>query len=191
MNHGPESLPHWCVSTRDPKVAKAVAQRLGGRPAVPAPDAEDRLEILTHAAKVKVVAGPGALVTDMRLWSHSRLVHHCDGARFLGPEGDRDRPCGCPRFMTERKAAAKSFQGPQPNTVLTFRLADAPELGLFRFHSMSWKLAEAIQEAKDAIDCANDGVLVELGLELVKLPTASGVSVSYRKPVIKVLKAVG
>ncbi|MEV4924604.1 recombination directionality factor [Streptomyces roseoverticillatus] len=133
-----------------------------------------------------VISGPSALTADMRLWHRRGLAHHCDGTTHLTPESERGKPCGCPQSIAERKEAAKGFQGPQPHVTLGFSLADAPNLGLFLFHSMSWDLAEGIQQTKQALTESSGPVIAVLRLEPVELKTQRGISVSYHKPIIEI-----
>lgn len=188
VNNVPESLSEWRVSTDDPEVGQALAQLLGRR-ADDTPEDPDH-DFVTDVDKVLIVLdGPGAIAADMKLWNRSQLVHHCDGVEFLSPETDMGNPCGCPALFAERKAAAKAFRGPSPSINITFRLADDYELGLFRFQSGAWTLAEVLHEIENALARVQGEALAELSLELVEYTTKAGRAVSYRKPVIKVLKA--
>ncbi|MFF4531424.1 hypothetical protein ACFY1P_19400 [Streptomyces sp. NPDC001407] len=183
VNNRPQSLPGWRITTGDAEVAKEVARLMGGLPEEWDSSCGDYLEVLTSAARTCVIIeGPSALTTEMRLWKRSQLVHHCDGTSLLSPEELQGYPCGCPPTMAERKAAAKAFRGPQPITSLTFRLADAPSLGLFLLRSMSWKLAEDACGALETLGRASGPALAELCLDLVELTTSGGRTVAYRKP---------
>ncbi|MFI2242390.1 recombination directionality factor [Streptomyces chrestomyceticus] len=188
VGNRPESLPTWRVTAGDPKVAEAVAQLMGGTPAEWETSGEDHNEVITTSDSVLVVIdGVKALTADMKLWGRSGLIHHCDGVESLLDE-DRGEPCGCPALMEDRKAQAKLGRGPQPNVNLVFRLAEDYELGKFRFQSTSWKLAEVVHEIENDLSAHDGEVLASLSLELVEFTTKAGRDVSYRKPVIKVLK---
>ncbi|MFI8263694.1 hypothetical protein [Streptomyces sp. NPDC085665] len=186
----PVALPEWRVSTGDPEVAAAVAQLLGGTPVETDSTSENYIEVETATDKVKVVlSGVDAITSDLKLWNGPNLIHHCDGVEFLSPDEDRGRPCNCPRLMEDRKAAAKSKRGPSPSISVTFRLADDYDLGLFRFQTGSWKLAEVLHTVENALEKVGGEALCSLELELVEYTTKKGRDVSYRKPVIKVLKS--
>ncbi|MEW2034913.1 hypothetical protein AB0901_30980 [Streptomyces roseifaciens] len=186
----PVALSEWRVTTGDPEVAAAVAQLLGGQPEETDSTAENYIEILTAVSKVKVVlSGVDAISSDLKLWNGPNLIHHCDGVEFLSPEEDKGKSCGCPALMDDRKAAAKSKRGPSPSISVTFRLAEDYDLGLFRLQTGSWKLAEVLHEVENALDRIGAEALCSLELELVEYTTKKGRDVSYRKPVIKVLKA--
>ncbi|MFG3036848.1 hypothetical protein ACGF1Z_29760 [Streptomyces sp. NPDC048018] len=190
VNGIPEALSEWKVSTGDPEVAAAIAQLMGGTPEETDSTSENFIEILTDAKRVKVVlAGPDAITSDMKLWNGSVLIHHCDGVEFLSPDEDRGKACGCPALMEDRKAAAKTKRGPSPSITVNFRLAEDYELGLFRFQTGSWKLAETLHEIGNALDKVKGEALAELSIELVEYTTKKGRDVSYFKPVVKVLKS--
>ncbi|RKN09633.1 hypothetical protein D7319_11250 [Streptomyces radicis] len=185
----PEALSEWRVTTGDPEVAAEVAELLGGEPAEWQTTGEDYLEVLTDAESVRVVIdGPDALSADMKLWGpRGQLVHHCDGVSFLSPDEDAGKPCGCPELLADRKAYAKSGRGPSPSVNLVFRLAANTGLGLFRFGSSSWKLAEVVHEINAALTNVGGPARSELTLELVQFRTKAGVDVAFRKPTVKVL----
>lgn len=190
VNGLPEALSEWKATTGDPEVAAAIAQLLGGQPVETDSPNENFIEILTDAKRIKVVlSGPGAVTSDMKLWNGSVLIHHCDGVEFLSPESDKGIACGCPRLMEDRKANAKSKRGPSPSIQVMFRLAEDYDLGLFRFQTSSWKLAETLHEIGNALDKVGGEALGELSIELVEYTTKKGRDVSYFKPVVKVLKS--
>ncbi|MFI0262069.1 hypothetical protein ACH4OW_23865 [Streptomyces sp. NPDC017056] len=186
----PVALDRWRVTTGDPEVAAAVAQLMGGTPEETDSTSENFIEILTEQDKVKIVlSGPDAITSDLKLWNGSALIHHCDGVEFLSPDEDRGKPCRCPELMEDRKNAAKSKRGPSPSIAVAFRLAEDYDLGLFRLQTGSWKLAEVLHEVENALDRVGSEALAELSLELVEFTTKKGRDVSYRKPVIRVLKS--
>ncbi|MER5862217.1 hypothetical protein [Kitasatospora sp. NPDC002040] len=186
----PVALSEWRVSTGDPDVAAAIAQLLGGTPVETDSQSENFIEVETSVDKVKVIlAGSGAITSDLKLWNGSNLIHHCDGVEFLSPDEDKGKPCRCPALMEDRKAAAKSKRGPSPSISVSFRLADDYHLGLFRFQTGSWMLAQVLHEVENALDRIDGEALCSLELELVEYTTKKGRDVSYRKPVIRVLKS--
>ncbi|MER6364965.1 hypothetical protein [Kitasatospora sp. NPDC001527] len=186
----PVALDEWRVSTGDPEVAEAIAQLLGGTPEETDTDKENFIIVDTDAAKVRVIIdGAAAISSDLKLWNGSALIHHCDGVDFLSPEEDKGKPCRCPELMVDRKAAAKAKRGPSPSVSVTFRLADDPDLGTFKFVTGSWKLAEVLYEVENALDRIGTEALCSLELERVEYTTKRGRDVSYVKPVIRVLKS--
>ncbi|MFE1129598.1 hypothetical protein ACFW6R_23330 [Streptomyces albidoflavus] len=190
VNGVPEALAEWKVTTGDPDVAAAISQLMGGVAEETDSTSENFIEVLTDAKRVKVVlSGADAISSDMKLWNGPNLIHHCDGVEFLSPDEDRGRACGCPALMEDRKAAAKSKRGPSPSISILFRLAEDYDLGVFRFQTGSWKLAEVLHEIGNALDKVGGEALAELGIELVEYTTKKGRDVSYFKPVVKVLKS--
>jgi hypothetical protein len=194
----PESLNAWRVTTGDPVVADKIASLMGGEPEEWDTDKEDNIEILSDAASVEIIIESSDKIdASMKLFGMSGLVHHCDGVEFLSPEEDKGEPCGCPKLLQDRKDKAKSGRGPKPSIDLTFKLADAPELGLFRFNSGSWELVKVLHTVIADVDKAggateeSKGVAVRatLAIENVSYTTKAGRDVSYNKPVIKVLGA--
>ncbi|WP_369190145.1 hypothetical protein [Streptomyces sp. R08] len=188
VNNRPETLSTFRITTNEAETADAVSKLFGGTPGEWETSGEDFNEVITEADKVLVVIdGAKALKADMRLYGRAGMIHHCDGVESLLDE-DRGKPCGCPASYEDRKAFAKSGRGPQPYTFLTFRLADDYGLGLFRFQSTSWKLAEVVGQYADDLAKIDGEALAELSLELVEYTTKTGRDVSYRKPALKVLK---
>ncbi|MFJ8386233.1 hypothetical protein ACIQ9Q_17245 [Streptomyces sp. NPDC094438] len=190
----PETLEEWRITTGDPAVAQAVAQLFGGEPIETDSPSENHIDIFTDRNSVPVVLdGPDSIYADMKLWNRNKLVHHCDGSLFLSPEEKAGKPCGCPELFAERKEQAKDFLGPSPSITITFRLADDPELGSFKFQSGSWTLAAVLHEYENALTAVDGSALADLSLELVEYTIKKGPNkgrnVSYVKPVVTVLKA--
>ncbi|QDY79804.1 hypothetical protein [Streptomyces qinzhouensis] len=186
----PVALSEWRVTTGDPEVADAIAQLMGGSPVETDSTSENFIEIMTDREKVQVVlSGPDAIASDLKLWNGNTLIHHCDGVEFLSPDEDRGKACGCPALMEDRKAAAKAKRGPSPSISVTFRIAEDYDLGMFRLQTGSWKLAEVLHEIENALNKVGSEALCTLELELVEYTTKKGRDVSYRKPVIRVLKS--
>ncbi|MGW3229404.1 recombination directionality factor [Kitasatospora sp. NPDC001095] len=186
----PVALNEWRVSTGDPEVASAVSQLFGGTPEETETDKENYIVVDTSTAKVKVIIdGASAISSDLKLWNGSNLIHHCDGVEFLSPEDEAGTPCGCPPLMVDRKAKAKVKRGPSPSISVMFRIADDPDLGIFRFQTGSWKLAEVLHEIENQLDRIGSEALCSLELERVEYTTKNGRDVSYVKPVIRVLKS--
>ncbi|MYW03902.1 hypothetical protein GT354_37600 [Streptomyces sp. SID3343] len=169
---------------RREEVSAVVAQIFGGEQREWQTTGADRFEVMTGTSKVKILlAGPCAVAIDMRRWSRGSLVHHCDGEWFLSPESRKGDLCGCPHSIVERKARVKRGLGPQPNVDLSFRLVDAPDLGVFRMKSISWKFAENASVLKDAIGSALGESVCGLELEAVELKGGT----RYVKPVLRSL----
>ncbi|WP_432758466.1 hypothetical protein [Streptomyces benahoarensis] len=187
IGNRPVVSPRWRVTTGELHVAERVARVLGGAPEKCGHQGSDSFDLETESPAVLVaIDGPGGISMDMRLWGPRGLTHHCDGVAYLSPEAEKGRPCGCPSSMIERRGSAKSGQGPQPNTTITFRLPGVGDVGDFQFQSSSWKLAETVCELQCALAAVDAPSLCELSLERVEFKTVTGRSVSYFKPVLAV-----
>jgi hypothetical protein len=192
----PVALSEWRFSTGDKTVADAVAQLFGGTPAENEESAsENFIDIFTEATKLPVIIELDGIDWDMKQWVNGKLTHHCDGFEFKSPEEKSGEPCGCPTLFAERKQAAKDYQGPNPSITVTFRLADDPELGKFKFQTGAWTLMKVLHEAEDALDRVGQTAFGELELEYVEYTPTKGPMrnklVSYTKPVINIVKAYG
>lgn len=191
----PVSLSEWRFSSESVSIADAVAERFGG---TSVPDiTSGRLDVFTTSDTLPIIlAGPDAINADMKQWSPGNtLMHHCTGKLFLAPEEKAGKLCGCPALFAERKQAAKDYIGPSPSIQFTFRLADARDLGEFKFVTGSWTLAAILHEYTNAVQRVGDGgpVVATLSLELVsyvaKKGKMRGKLVEYTKPVLKVICA--
>jgi hypothetical protein len=190
QNNRPVSLGEWRVTTGDPDTADAIAELMGGSPAEWETSGEDAMEVLTERDSVEVIIDSAdAIRARMILWGRQGPIHECNGVEFLSPEEDKGQPCGCPRMLADRKAAAKSGRGPAPSVEIAFRLADDQELVKWRFVSSSWELVKVLHEVEEALDRVGGPALCKLSLELVEFVTKDGKPVSYRKPVVRVIKS--
>lgn len=193
----PESLSKWRVTTGDPEVADQIAALMGGTPEGWDTEKEDNLEVLTDSPSVRIIINSSADIdASMKLFGSNGLVHHCDGVEYLSPDEDKGTPCGCPAGFQDRKDRAKSGRGPKPSVDLTFSLADAPDMGKFRFNSGSWDLVKVLHEVIQAIDETGGAdengengspVVATLAIEHVSYDTKAGRHVEYNRPAIKVL----
>ncbi len=189
----PESLSEWRVTTGDPAVVEKLKELLGGESSEWETDKEDNLQVLTDSATAKILIEPEGVDASFKQFMPGiGLTHHCDGFEFLSPDEDKGLPCKCPSLVAERKLAADKGRGPKPSVDVKFRLQDAPDLGIFRFNSGSWKLVEALGPLFTELDkYPGKQVRATITIENVtytpqKGPRA-GQEVSYNKPVVKVL----
>jgi hypothetical protein len=186
----PMSLPEWRVTTGDPTVADAVAQLYGGKVEEWETSKEDALQVLTNAKSVQIIInGVSAVESRLILWGRKGPIHECDGVYFLSPEEDKGTRCGCPSLLADRKSAARAERGPAPHTTIKFRVAEDYDLGIGSFSSTSWDLLTTLHMVENDLEAIGGEALCELSLELVEYTTKQGRDVSYRKPVVKVLKA--
>ncbi|MEV6684425.1 hypothetical protein AB0N28_03615 [Streptomyces sp. NPDC051130] len=191
----PESLNEWRVTTGDPVVADRIAEMLGGEPESWETDKEDNLQVLTDASTVQIIIEPDGVDASFKMFMPGAgLTHHCDGYEFLSPEEDKGKPCKCPSLMAERKFEAQKMRGPKPSIDITFRLADAMELGIWRFNSGSWSLVNELPKLFKELDkYPGQQIRASLTIKNVtyvpsKGPRA-GQTVSYNVPDIKIFGA--
>ncbi|MFZ3499058.1 hypothetical protein ACODT5_38580 [Streptomyces sp. 5.8] len=182
------SQPVWCLLTASDQTTEYVAGIFGVEPQRRLVNGSEHLEVVSEEASLRIVLdGPGNLTTQMKSWDSRGLAHHCNGCTFLSPAPRAGRLCGCPQLMSERKARARRGQGPQPVTTLSFRLFDAPGLGLFRFRSSSWRFAETVGGIRAQLTNVAGPSLCDLAIEVVEFTTSNGRQVCYQKPVVRVL----
>ncbi|MFC9585383.1 hypothetical protein ACFVJ8_21475 [Streptomyces yangpuensis] len=183
----PVAVSAWRVTTEDRAVAEALGGLLGGVPRLSKNGDEHALEVQTRCDRVCILLeDSGAVSLRMVLRGAGGTLHVCDGKRYLEPSGARGSLCGCPAGLADRKAAAQAGRGPMPEVLISFRLADLPELGVFCLVSSSWKLAAEVPELAAVLDVAATPTLGVLRYELVEFTTRSGIAVSFRRPVIEV-----
>lgn len=181
VNGRPEALTDWRFTTGDPTVAAAVAELYGGSPEPWDTKTDEALEVLSTTPILPVTLT--GLTSEWVLWGRfgTRPVRSCDGIT----QGDEKKsPCVCPSDEKDRKEASKAGTGCQPSVKALFRLAAAPDLGLWRFNSASWQLATAVTQLES--DLAERGGTSDatLALELIEYTTKAGRNVQYTKPTI-------
>lgn len=130
----PVSLDAWRVTSDDPAVIDAIAKLYGGEPQeVEAGDKDDVLhEVFTEATSIPVLLeSRDAIGCEFVLWSRDgKVIMRGDGQTINnGTEPDP----GAELPIAERKEKAKNGLIPAPEVTVYFRLADAPDLGIFRF----------------------------------------------------------
>jgi hypothetical protein len=199
MNGIPASLSEWRVTTGDPEVAAKVYDLLGGdAPQEWEAKGEDNLEVFTASKEVGIlIEGTKALRQRMVLRNRNgQIVLESDGETMADGTPDPDAEL----TLAERKLKAQNGLGPSPQIDLYFRLADEPDLGIFKFQSGSWTFAVDLAandtegELADLVADGNGTVKAKLKLELVeytaKRGPRAGSLVSYTKPSLKLVSAV-
>jgi hypothetical protein len=189
----PAALNAWKVSTGDAAVGDAIAQLFGGQADEdPESTSENFISVYTEASKVPVIlADADALDVDFKEWKNGKLTHHCTGSKFLSHPLDDKKigtACGCPALLAEKKLAWEAEMGPKPSIAITFRLADDPELGLFKFQTGSFTMLKVLHEYADDLADISGEAVADLTLELVSyVPSKgkmAGKTVEYIKPVL-------
>lgn len=193
VNKRPVALKHWRVTTGDPDVARYIAETYeGDKPQTWDAQGEDNLEVFTKTDKIKVIFdGPSAIRQRMVLRGFDGLIRVCDGAEQLGVDAAdpaTGRPCECPSGFNDRKDAAKAGRGCKPDIVMFFTLADAPDMGKFKFASGSWSLVKDLVAVDKKLTEIDGPASAWLRLEEVvpKDPNAK----RFTKPVVEDIRAV-
>ena len=147
VNGRPMGLKTWRITTGDPAVAEKVAELYGGEVAEWDTKSDEKLEVITDTADVAVLVQN--ITTEMVLWGKKGKIRSCDGVT----QKDEERsPCVCPSDMGERMKGAKNGTSCEPSAGIYFSLADAPDLGVFRFYSSSWGILRNFSEAEAQLD---------------------------------------
>lgn len=188
INGRPATLEAWRVTTGDPDVAETVVEILGGEDAQEwAAKGEDVLEVFTTAESVDVILdGPNAIRAEMVLWGANGPIRKCNGVEQLGDDAGED--CVCPGAFADRKSYADKGKGCKPSITVYFRLAAAPDLGVFKFTSGSWSLAKDIGPAEEKLEAIDGKARARLTLEVVEYESA-GQKKRFVKPVVEILGA--
>lgn len=200
INNRPATLTKWRITTGDPKVAEEVYDLYGGdAPQKWEAKGEDDLEIFTASEEIAIVLdGPKAIRQQMVLWGRSgKLIQSGDGETLSDGTPDPDAELS----FQERKKKGQDGIGPVPQIEVYFRLADNPDLGIFKFQTGSWSLAQDLvrddteQDIADySADSESGKVRATLKLEEVsfvaKNGDRAGQTITYVKPVLSVKGSV-
>lgn len=91
----------------------------------------------------------------------------------------------------ERKKKGQDGIGPVPQIEVYFRLADNPDLGIFKFQTGSWSLASDIvrEDTERKLNDIGGKTRATIGLEEVSFVAnngpRAGQTISYTKPVLR------
>lgn len=201
----PVALQEWRVTTGDPEVADRMVELLGAEDGVSEWEAsgEDNLEVFGSKASIEIILEKAdALRQAMILWGRNgKMIYKSDGETISYPDdrkGDPDPQAG--QSLQERKAAAKDGTGAEPQIEIFFRLAEEPDLGIFKFQSGSWSMVSDLayngtqEEIEDLFADGAEAVTATLSLEEVSFEAKNGPmagkTVTFTKPVLADLKAV-
>ncbi|WP_424936642.1 MULTISPECIES: hypothetical protein [Bacteria] len=186
----PQALDEWRMTTGDPDVAAKIHELLGGdEPQEWASKGEDNIEVFTASTEVDIVIEKASdLRQRMVLWGRSgKPIYVSDGEHILDEQGHPtdERDPDADLTFAERKA--KKDIGAIPDIDLFFRLADEPDLGVFKFKTGSWGFASdlAYNGVDEKLEAAEGPVAATLKLSPVsfvaKNGPRAGQTVSYTK----------
>lgn len=191
-NGRPVSITEWRITTGDPEVAKAVYEEFGGEePNTWAAKGEDNLQVFTASNKIDVIVeSEKSLRERMVKWNRAgELVYESDGETITGGKkyqiGDPDPDADL--TFQERKTKAREEDGAIPQIEVYFRLADLPDLGVFKFQTGSWGFAQDLARngVSETLESIGGPARATLTLEPVsfvaKNGPMAGKTVSYTK----------
>lgn len=199
----PVALKDFRVTTGDPKVADRIAELLEaqGPAAKWETSGEDDLEVFTKSPSVEILLDKAsALRQSMIMRTLKGVLYVSDGETISWPadrKGEADPQSG--QSFKARKAASKNGTGADPQIELYFRLADDPELGLFKFQTGSWSMVsdlsynETEDEINDFFADAEPGAQLRAKLSLepvsfvAKTGDMAGETVTFTKPVLELV----
>lgn len=180
----PVSLQKWRITTPKLEVANALKELYGGTIGE-APNGDYAVDTDTNA--IEVVVDGSQIESKLIQWADGLPVHECDGSVFLSPDTDKDKPCGCPRILAERKDKAKQRRGPKPNIVIPIRLPQDEDLGLGKYTATAWSFAEDLPYTMKVLGRIDGEALCVLTLEHVEYTTKAGEAREFTKPVLAVV----
>ncbi|MCI3271040.1 recombination directionality factor [Streptomyces cylindrosporus] len=181
----PVSLRKWRITTPKQEVANALKELFGGS-ITEAPNGDYAVDTDTDA--IEVVVDASKIESKLIQWADGLPIHECDGSKYLSPEDDKGKPCGCPKLLDERKDLARQRRGPKPNIVLPLRLAQDEELGLGKYTATAWSFAEDLPYTMRALQRIDGEALCILRLEFVEYEVG-GETRSFTKPVLDVVSS--
>lgn len=189
INNRPAALGEWRVTTADHDAAEAVMELLGSEHEEPQEwetKGDDIYEVFTKTDSVEIVLdGLQAIDARMVVWTRgAKKIFVCGGEPY---EPEKSEPYICEEGDYTTKAEHDE-QGHvcEPLIKVRFRLADAPDLGLFEFQTGAWSLASVIGTVMYDLQRVDGPARASLSLEPVEFQK-DGKNVKFTKPVIRVL----
>jgi len=180
----PVALTEWRVTSGDPEVMKRISELYTGDVESWETTTEENLQVITNISSVNVDLT--AVNAGLTLWGRGTTpIRSCDGR---SQRDDNDTPCVCPSDLKEHKAAARAGTACTPSIRLLFRLQDAPDLGIWKFQSSSWALAEAINPIEEAVKASDVPLAATVRLEEVSWENKAGEKRQFTKPIVELMK---
>lgn len=181
----PVSLRHWRITAPKLDTAEALKELFNGT-ITEAPNGDFAVD--TDLDKLEVIVDASKIESKLIQWADNLPVHECDGSKFLSPEDDKGKPCGCPKILAERKEKAKQRRGPKPNIVIPVRLPQDEDLGTGKYTATAWTFAEDFPGAMKALSRIDGEALCVLRLEYIEWEK-NGEMKSFIKPCLDVVSS--
>lgn len=194
----PVSLDTWRFTSDDPEVIDTIAELLGGEPQQTESERDGETyvtsEVFTDAKSLDIILDDSESVSTEFVQRDRDFKPFARGDGRTIDNGTKPDP-GAHLELAERKEQAKRGLVPAPEVTIYFRLADAPELGVFSFTKYNaWNLIRSI-ERDSFFDKLDDAVAdgysarAKLSREPVSFKAKSGPragkTVSYTDTVLK------
>ena len=177
----PVALENWRITSGDPTVMKTVAEAFGGEVEKWETTTEHDHQVLTEIDSLDVELMN--VQSNFALWGRgNKPIRICDG---MTQTDDNKSACACPSDTKEHKEAARAGTACSPSIRMLVRLKDHPDLGLFRYVTGSWQLAEAIGPIEEAVAESDDPLSATISLVQVSWETKTGAKRQFTKPVVK------
>lgn len=191
----PVSLDAFRVTTADKEIADTLGAEFGmDDSGVSTWDTstDEVFQVFTKAQSYDIIVEPKSIRTSLVLWSNKGAkIVETDGQYLIEDGKVTDKPwAGAGKSLPEMKADAQAGTGPAPSLQVYFRLANAEDLGKFKFFSGSWGAIDAFSAAESKVDAIGGPARATLSLERVEFVNRDGQNVSYVKPNLKVHGAV-
>lgn len=180
VNNGrPVSLDEWRFVSDDEVVAQRVAELYGGDVQEITKTKGNGDEIVEHEVFTKskaltiIIDSPEAVSVEYTWWANGELLGKGDGTTM--EDGTADPGAGLD--LNERKDKAKKGLVPAPETTVYFRLADDPDLGVFRYvKSQAWGFERNLARNGfyDDLDDSEGPIKAKIGRNPVEFTAKSG-----------------
>ncbi len=138
----PMSLNTWRLTCDTEDIAKTIAKEYGGEVTEWETKGSDRYEVITERDVIGVQLL--SIKSELILWGQRKPVRVCDGATRID-DNHAGEGCKCAAdypVMWDRKTAAGDGEACKPNIQATMNLVDFPDLGIFKWQTSSWLVAE-------------------------------------------------
>lgn len=180
VNNGrPVSLDEWRFVSDDEVVTQTIADLYGGE--VQEITKEKRngdkvveFEVFTKSKSLDIIIdSPEAVSAEFTWWANGELLGRGDGHTM---ENGEDDP-GAHLELAERKDKAKKGLVPAPETTVYFRLADNPDLGVFRYtKSQAWGFERNLKRNGfyDSLDAAESPINATIARNPVEFVAKNG-----------------
>lgn len=176
----PVSLRKWRITTPKLEVANALKELYGGS-ITEAPNGDYAVD--TDTDRIEVIVDYRKIESKLIQWADGLPIHECDGSKYLSPEDDKGKPCGCPPILADRKELSKQRRGPKPNIVIPLRLPQDEDLGLGKYTATAWSFAEDLPYTMAQLKRIDGEALCALRLDYVEYEV-NGEARSFTKPVL-------